>query len=660
MGRNRLRTRALGIRGPSIGAVLGLFVSVAALSVATVAAPAVANHLTGSPATYTLDADFDEGTAINVGHAIADQLQLDDTVTPFPFIWIAASQRGTIIKIDTATGAIKGEYRTAPEGRPRNPSRTTVDNDGNVWVGNRDEALGGQGSVAHVGLLENNECQDRDGNGTIETSAALGDIRPWTNAGGIDNDGGVETAADECIIHYTRTSGTNVRTVAVDSGNDVWVGGYGNRVHEQIDGETGVIVPGTTINPGLGGYGGLIDANGILWSATLQPAQLLRIDTTVNPPTFSSVALGRNYSYGLGTDGQGNIWHSNFCDNTVQKISPSGVVLGTFPTGGAGCGRGVTVTPDDHVWVANSGGANVSRLDNNGNLLAVIPVGSAPTGLAVDADGKVWATNLGSNSASRIDPSANAVDLTVNLGAGAGPYNYSDMTGSTLIGPPDSGTWTIVHDSGIPGAEWGSVSWTDSLPGDSSLTVTVASSEDGVTFGPPIVATDGADLSIANGRYLRVVVDFERATTGESPILYDLTIAAITNEPPDCSTVTASPTSLWPPDHTLRPVTLSGATDPDGDPLTLTITGVTQDEPLNGLGDGDTSPDAQLGATSDTVLLRAERSGKGDGRVYRISFSVSDGQGGSCEGVVTTSVLHSQRPGATAVDSGLVVNSFGP
>lgn len=45
-----------------------------------------ATHLSGDPATYTLDGDFDEGTAINVVHSTPDQLQLDNTTTPFPFI----------------------------------------------------------------------------------------------------------------------------------------------------------------------------------------------------------------------------------------------------------------------------------------------------------------------------------------------------------------------------------------------------------------------------------------------------------------------------------------------------------------------------------------------------------------------------------------------
>ena len=46
------------------------------------------------------------------------------------------------------------------------------------------------------------------------------------------------------------------------------------------------------------------------------------------------------------------------------------------------------------------------------------------------------------------------------------------------------------------------------------------------------------------------------------------------NAPPDCSTVVVSPDVLWPPNHKLFVVTISGATDPDGDPPTYEATGL--------------------------------------------------------------------------------------
>ncbi len=135
------------------------------------------------------------------------------------------------------------------------------------------------------------------------------------------------------------------------------------------------------------------------------------------------------------------------------------------------------------------------------------------------------------------------------------------------------------------------------------------------------------------------------------------TVSTTLNHNPVCTLVTAGP-DLWPPNHKLRTITLSGATDPDGDLLTWVVNGVTQDEPTNGLGDGDTAIDAFLG-TGNTLQVRAERSGLGDGRVYRISFTVSDGRGGACTGTAKVGVPHDQSPAnRTPIDSGGVFNSL--
>jgi hypothetical protein len=123
------------------------------------------------------------------------------------------------------------------------------------------------------------------------------------------------------------------------------------------------------------------------------------------------------------------------------------------------------------------------------------------------------------------------------------------------------------------------------------------------------------------------------------------------NDPPDCSGAYASPCELWPPNHKFQSVKIKGVTDPDGDPITITIREITQDEPVNGLGDGDTCPDAK-GIGSNKAYLRAERSGTGDGRVYTISFGASDGHGGECRGTVTVCVPHDQGQGSDCCDSG--------
>jgi hypothetical protein len=119
------------------------------------------------------------------------------------------------------------------------------------------------------------------------------------------------------------------------------------------------------------------------------------------------------------------------------------------------------------------------------------------------------------------------------------------------------------------------------------------------------------------------------------------------NRPPDCSRVKVSPARLWPPNHRFVKVTVSGAVDPDaGDSVTLVIDAITQDEPVNGHGDGDTAPDAVLATPSaDHAWVRAERSAQGDGRIYRLHYTATDARGATCEGIATVSVPHDRRAG---------------
>jgi hypothetical protein len=119
---------------------------------------------------------------------------------------------------------------------------------------------------------------------------------------------------------------------------------------------------------------------------------------------------------------------------------------------------------------------------------------------------------------------------------------------------------------------------------------------------------------------------------------------------PICSSVTATPDAIWPPNHKLVPVTLSGASDPDGDPTTITITGVTQNAPTGG------EPDAVPRPNAGEVSLRADRDGANGGRLYRIAFTASDDRGGTCSG---TRVVGVSQGGASAADAGPSYDSFG-
>jgi hypothetical protein len=121
-------------------------------------------------------------------------------------------------------------------------------------------------------------------------------------------------------------------------------------------------------------------------------------------------------------------------------------------------------------------------------------------------------------------------------------------------------------------------------------------------------------------------------------------VFAPTNQPPNCSSATPSISTIWPPNHKMINVTIEGVTDPDGDPVTINIDQIKQDESTDGLGDGHTCPDGE-GIGTSTAQLRAERSASigGNGRVYAICFTASDGRGGTCQGSVTVGVPRSSN-----------------
>jgi hypothetical protein len=77
---------------------------------------------------------------------------------------------------------------------------------------------------------------------------------------------------------------------------------------------------------------------------------------------------------------------------------------------------------------------------------------------------------------------------------------------------------------------------------------------------------------------------------------------------------------------------------------TWKITSVTSNEDENGQGDGNTTADWRI--TGDhALLLRAERSGGGSGRIYSITIVATDRSGNTAEKVLTVTVPKSQGQG---------------
>jgi len=110
--------------------------------------------------------------------------------------------------------------------------------------------------------------------------------------------------------------------------------------------------------------------------------------------------------------------------------------------------------------------------------------------------------------------------------------------------------------------------------------------------------------------------------------------------------VTPEPFYLWPPNHSMQKVDVrvrvrdrcAGRGDYE-----VELIGAKSSEPDNGKGDGNTNDDIQgddIGSDDRDVMLRAERAGGGNGRVYTLTYLVTDGSGNQTEAEAKVYVPH--------------------
>lgn len=112
---------------------------------------------------------------------------------------------------------------------------------------------------------------------------------------------------------------------------------------------------------------------------------------------------------------------------------------------------------------------------------------------------------------------------------------------------------------------------------------------------------------------------------------------------PVIHSLTATPDELWPANHKYVDIAVElVATDNFDQDLTIELISVTSSEEDEGLGDGD-FPDDIVVLDTFNLQLRAERSGvNGEGRIYTLTYLVTDDCGNSATQSVTVFVPFSQ------------------
>lgn len=115
-------------------------------------------------------------------------------------------------------------------------------------------------------------------------------------------------------------------------------------------------------------------------------------------------------------------------------------------------------------------------------------------------------------------------------------------------------------------------------------------------------------------------------------------VTVIDSEPPEISDLNEIYAPLWPANHKMIPVFIEYITTDNCD-IVNTELYISSNEPENGLGDGDKTPDWEI-IDEHNVLLRAERSGNGNGREYYITITAFDESWNYTERQITIFVPH--------------------
>lgn len=561
---------------------------------------------------------------------------LNRSINSVPFLWVPASDEGIISKVDVRLGAERARYRTGPIELLSSPCAVTSDVSGNAYVAC---AGPGVGRIVKINASKPSKTvgKERELTSFNPNTAASLQALPW------GEDSRVSLAAE------VGGPGSRPNCLAFDTNGLLWVGLWGEQNMVALDLSKGTAVF-TVDLPGKPDTM-IAGPSGSLWVLCANVNTVCQVSNTllgqkvtsfeVKNCGLKSICLGENNTLWLASDAGLVCMNGDSGLYTVQRL-PDGAGLTSVATDRRGYVWASCPTRNELIEFAPSGQSVTAR----------VPVGLSPNSVCLDGDGYIWSLNEDSASASRIDPRTAKLSTTVTTGKT--PFSSTPFAASVLKpGIYPSGSWRQLFDSGIAGAGWGTISWLESS-GGGHLEVAVRSADTPMAIDSQqfIPVTNGQEAAIPNGQYLEVAVSLVGGGN-TSPVLRELAVHG-RDLPPDVSHATPSMDRIATLDHSMQKVEITGCTDPEGDPVTVAVTGITQDEPVSGLFPGDKAPDA-TGIGDNTVMLRAEcdpgtADHPGNGRTYTITFMATDPDGASTMGKVKVSVPPILKWDAVAID----------
>ena len=208
-------------------------------------------------------------------------------------------------------------------------------------------------------------------------------------------------------------------------------------------------------------------------------------------------------------------------------------------------------------------------------------------------------------------------------------------TASDSHGNIANGSFTVNVRDTTPPALSLPANITAEATGPSGATVNYTATATDIVDGSRPVTCDhasGSTFPLGTTTVLCTATDTHNNTAQGS-----FTVLVRDTTPPTIVSITADPSNLWPPNHKPVEVTITVIASDLVDPNpTSHIVLVSSNQPINGIGDGNTTTDWTITGPL-TLDLLAERTGSTD-RVYTITIATTDASGNTAYGVVNVTV----------------------
>ena len=386
---------------------------------------------------FDLESNESEGVDVDDEGALV----LNSRRTNSSIIWIANTGEGTVSRFNTITYEEEGRFLSGPD-RRNDPSRTSVNSAGDVFVGNR-----AANTISRISS-RGEDCPDTNGDGTITTSSDSSFLS-W----GQDDCVLWHTDLDSHLVNESHLRAVAAQDIQVLDGElkeYVWVGGYDRSKIAKLDGQTGAVlfVTESPVKP----YGFALDGHGNLWISGAGSNRIGRLDTNrcldaascdvdicmdggaADDSCIKQIVRTTGLPYGITVDFKQRVWIGG---TQLARYDPSADIGRRWTLGNSSPFiHGIAADADGWVWgaAASNGVVRIDADDPTNSTIVAGSRGTANKGMAVDGQGKIWSISQNSHAVVII-PGDALEDADVNMDVArsiVSPYTYSDMTGLQL------------------------------------------------------------------------------------------------------------------------------------------------------------------------------------------------------------------------------------